>query len=82
MAQFFKAFGRTITIDDEFMALLERNLGELNDTFCEGYLLIEFGKNKISSELPKYTDEELSNIVKKQAADELIIGEYSSDSGE
>ena len=82
MAQFFKAFGRTITIDDEFMDLLERNLGELNDTFCEGYLLIEFGKNKISSELPKYTDEELSNIVKKQAADELIIGEYSSDSGE
>ena len=44
--------------------------------------MLEFGKNKISSELPKYTDEELSNIVKKQAADELIIGECSSDSGE
>lgn len=76
MARTYTAFGRTITIDDKFFALLEKNLGDLNDTFCESYLIIEFGKDKVLGELPKYTDKQLSDIVKKQAADELIVGEY------
>lgn len=73
MAKTYTAFGRTITIDDEFWALLEKNLGDLNDTFCEHYLIVEFGKNRVLDELPKYTDQQLSEIVKKQAKDEVVV---------
>lgn len=73
MAKTFTAFGRTITIDDEFLALLEKNLADLNDVFCEHYLIVEFGKNRVLDELPKYTDQQLSEIVKKQARDEVVV---------
>lgn len=73
MAKTYTAFGRTITIDDEFLALLEKNLADLNDVFCEHYLIAEFGKNKVLDELPKYTDEQLSEIVKKQVRDEVVV---------
>ena len=75
MAKTYTAFGRTITIDDEFLTLLEKNLADLNDVFCEHYLIVEFGKKRVLDELPKYTDEQLSDIVKRQAADEQIRGE-------
>lgn len=71
MAQFFKAFGRTITIDDEFMDLIEKNMSFLNDVACEHYLSVRFGKN-IEEELGKYTDEELSEIVKERAKSEVV----------
>lgn len=72
MSKLFHAFGRTITIDDEFMNLIEKNMSFLNDVACEHYLSVRFGKN-IEKELGKYTDEELSEIVKERAKSEVIV---------
>ena len=75
MARTYMAFGRTITIDNNFSTLLEKNWGELNDCFCEHYLIVEFGKDNVLKAISQYTDEQLSDIVKRQAADEQIRGE-------
>lgn len=76
MARTYTAFGRTITVDNDFLLLLEKNLGELNDVFCEHYLIVRFGKDNVLKGISQYTDEQLSDIVKRQAADKQIVGEY------
>ncbi|MBR1852724.1 MAG: hypothetical protein IJ794_06215 [Lachnospiraceae bacterium] len=76
MAGTYIAFGRTITVNNNFLVLLEKNLGELNDFLCEHYLIVEFGQDNVLKAISQYTDEQLSEIVKRQAADEQIVGEY------
>ena len=67
MSKLFHAFGRTITIDDEFMNLIEKNMSFLNDVAFEHYFSVRFGKK-----IEKYTDEELSEIVKERAKSEVV----------
>ena len=45
MAKTYTAFGRTITIDDEFVNSIEQSLSIMNDKACHHYLAIHFGKD-------------------------------------
>lgn len=72
MAKTYTAFGRTITLDDDFVDLIEKNMSFLNDIACEHYLSVKFGK-AVLEELPKYSDEELSAIIIERAESEVVV---------
>ena len=71
MAKTYTAFGRTITIDDDFVNSIEQTLSIMNNTACHHYLAIHFGKD-VENVLPNHTDEELSQIVKEEAKSEAL----------